>query len=356
MKRLKDNNIRVIHIPEICQYNEFIDRTINIQKKKNINVLDTGICIDAERSGTNNLLDALKYKQNNEDKLVIHFHWPEKLYKNVSFEEFKRQIDILKENDIKLVKTIHNLKPHEMAEENKLKDDYLYNKLDGIILFSKSQLESFTEINNSKKAEEVIPHPNYNIKKTDEKSILKEKEFVLCVPGRIRQYKQTDIILEILNKIKNDKVKILVVGKPDDKQSIEKLKKCSSNNLKCIFEFVPSNELEKYLKNSDMVLLTHKKIWTSGIAILSGNLGVPLVGTLPKIFEDYNYNELGYFLEKDEEMNSKKLTKLINLAISDGKDIMNSKAQKLKKILAENSDEKIGKLYFRFYNNLFDKE
>lgn len=353
---MKDNNIKVIHIPEICQYNEFIDRTITIQKNKNITVLDTGICIDAETGGTNNLLDALKYKKNGNDKLVVHFHWPEKLYKDLSFEEFKRQIEILKGNDIKLVKTLHNLSPHEMTSDNKLKDDYLYNKLDGVILFSKSQLESYIEVKNITKKVEVIPHPNYNIKEMNEKAISNEKKFTLCVPGRIRQYKQTDIILDILDEIKNDKVQILVVGKPDDKQIIEKLKKSSSNSLKCIFKFVPSNELVIYLKNSDMVLLTHKKIWTSGIAILSGNLGITLVGTLPKIFEDYNYNELGYFLEKDEEPNSKNLIKLINLAISDGKITMNRKAQNLKDILSKNTDKEIGKMYYKFYNNLFDKE
>lgn len=355
MKKLKDN-IKVIHIPEICQYNEFIERTINIQKKQKLDVLETGICIDADIGGTNNLLDVLKYKINKDDKLVVHFHWPEKLYKNISFEEFKRQINVLKDNNIKLVKTIHNLNPHEMVEEDRLKDEYLYSKLDGIILFSKSQLKSYIEVNNSGKSKVIIPHPNYNVEKNKKDLNLKEEEFILCVPGRIRRYKQTDIILEVLAQIKNDNVKILIIGKPDDKQSIEKLEKCSNNNLKCKFEFVSSKELENYLTNSDMVLLTHKKIWTSGIAVLAGNLGVPLVGTLPKIFEDYNYNELGYFLEKGKELNSDNLIELINSAISDGKNKMYNKAQKLKEILDENKDENIGELYFVFYNNLFEKE
>lgn len=172
--------------------------------------------------------------------------------------------------------------------------------------------------------------------------------------GRIRQYKQTDMILEVLKELNDDRIKILVVGKPDDEKSILNLKKCSNKNLKCIFDFVTSEQLEKYLKSSDIALLTHKKIWTSGIAILAGNLEIPLVGKLPKIFEDYNYSELGYFLEEGYELNSENLTQLIRKAIIDGKEKRELKARRLKELLDENNDEKIGKLYFDFYNKLFD--
>lgn len=349
------NSIKVIHIPEICEYNEFIERTISIQRKSGISVPNTGICIDADRSGTNTLLDVLKYK-NDTEKIIVHFHWPEKLYKDICFEEFKKQIDILKKNKIKLVKTIHNLMPHEMAVENKLKDDYLYENLDGIVLFSRSQLKKYREINNIQKKAEIIPHPNYEIHNYKKNPIKNKSEIILCVPGRIRQYKQTDIILDVLDNLNDEKIKIIVVGKPDDKESIRRLKTYSKDNLKCIFEFVSSDELENYLKESDMVLLTHKKIWTSGIAILSGNLEVPLVGTLPKIFEDYNYNELGYFLKEDKELNSKSLTKLIRQAILDGREERQNKAERLKKILEDNDDKKIGSLYIKFYDSLFDKE
>ena len=347
------NAIKVIHIPEICKYNEFINRTSEIQNKVGIDVISANICIDGDNVGTNELEDALKYKISKNDKMIIHFHWPEKLYKQIEYEKFKKSIIELKNNNVKLVKTIHNLNPHEMIEDDKNKEEFLLNELDGIILFSNSQLEAYKKKIDFKGKIDVIPHPNYKIqgnytiKNT-------EGQYVLCVPGRIRKYKQTQIILNVLDSLKDINVKVVVVGKPDDVESVEMLKKYSGKNLECNFNFVSSKDLEDYIINSDMVLLTHKEIWTSGIAILAANLGKTLVGTLPKVFEDYDKEKIGYFLKSGDRMTDEKMVKLIRQAIDDGKEKNYEKGMLLGEILSKNNKKIIGNLYKEYYEDLYN--
>lgn len=346
------NKIKVIHVPEICKYNEFISRTEEIQENSNIEVLKPNICIDGDDDGTKNLKDVLKYTNSVNERVVVHFHWPEKLYKDLDYETFKDTILKLKDNNIKLVKTIHNLTPHEVIAEDKKKEDLLIENLDGIILFSKSQLKTYQKVKKYNGKATVIPHPNYKV----EENIKEDKpnqDFVLCIPGRIRKYKQTDIILRVLELLKDYNVKVVIVGKPDDLESVERLKKYSNDNLKYNFNFVSSKELEKYIFDSDMVLLTHKYIWTSGIAILTANLGTTLIGTLPKIFEEFDSNQIGYFLKSGEDMTAEKMADLIKKAISEGKEEVYIKGNTLKKILNKNNDELIGNLYKRFYEELF---
>ena len=348
---MKDK-IKVLHVPEICEYNEFIERTIEIQKKNNIEVLRPNICIDGTENGSNNLEDILEYIENENEKVVIHFHWAEKLYKQLTFLEFKRAIENLKNKNVRIVKTIHNLRPHEMEEEHENKENFLNNSLDGIIFFSKSQMNSYNEIKGQHIKRTVIPHPNYKIENI-KKDISQNNQYTLCVPGRIRKYKQTYIILEVLKKLKKYNIKIIVAGKPDDEESVKALRENSSPDLICDFRFLGSEELKKCIETSDMVLLTHKKIWTSGIAILAANIGTTLIGTLPKTFEEYNSEQVGYFLKNNEEMTADKMIKLIEKAILDGKKEIYNRGQVLKEIIGRNTDELIGKLYKNFYEGLF---
>ncbi len=348
------SKLKVVHVPEVCEYNEFVERTCDIQEKAGIEVIRPNVCIDGDiNTGSNDLRNVLKYKKP-DDKMVIHFHWPEKMYKTIPYEDYRDMLYALKESGVKFVKTTHNLKPHEMKEEDKKKDDLVYSLLDGYALFSDSQLRAYVKENEVNALTKVIPHPNYKVH-SKEYDNTDDKPFVLCIPGRIRKYKQTEIITDVIKALDGYNVRLYVVGKPDDADSVELLNACSSDKLVCNFNFVTSEELENYIKNSDMVLLTHKKIWTSGIAVLAANIGTTLVGSLPKIFEDYDKDKIGYFLDLDSEMTSEKMTELIKKAISDGRQTMNSKAQNLKKIIDQNTDEAIGKLYLEMYGELFDE-
>ena len=354
---MKDN-FKVIHIPEICEYNDFINETSNIQKKVNIQIIKPNICIDGEskKGCSNNMKDIFKYMSfERNENIVVHFHWPEKLYKNVDLEIFKKDIMELKNKNIKLVKTIHNLKPHEMGSDDIKKEEFLFTNLDGVIFFSKSQLEYFKDKYNLYKNVEIIPHPNYKIVTNKIKSESKGKQYILCVPGRIRKYKQTKIIIETMELLKDYNIKVKVIGKPDDKESVQLLKKYSriNNNLHCDFRFFPMEELERHILESDATLLTHEFIWTSGIAVLSADLSVPLIGTLPKNFEEYEIKRIGYFLDSNKKMTAMHLGKLIEQAINDGRKNNQAKGNDLKRLLEKNSDEEIAKLYKKFYQQLF---
>lgn len=355
---MKDN-IKVVHIPEICEYNDFIKRTSDIQKHANIEIIEPNICIDGEKAeGSNNLEDIFKYMNfEKNEKMIVHFHWPEKLYKKLDLETFQKYITDLKSKNIKLVKTIHNLKPHEMANEDNKKEEFLFKNLDGAIFFSKSQLECFNKKYNLNINTGIIPHPNYKIRKNKSKNNGKENQYIFCVPGRIRKYKQTEIIIKTMELLKryDYDIKINVIGKPDDQESVQLLKDYSEINEKlfCDFRFLPIEELESYILESDAVLLTHEFIWTSGIAILSANLGVALIGTLPKNFEEYDIEKIGYFLNSNEKIDAVQLAKLIKKAIDDGKTNIQAKGNNLKSLFEKNNDDKIAKLYKQFYQKLF---
>ena len=343
--------INVIHIPEKCYFNDFIERTIKIQSLTNINVLDTNICFDGFEGSTYDLDSINAYSDELKRNLIVHFHWPEKLYSNVSPQKLIQWIKDAKKLGVSFVKTVHNLKAHEKSLQTNV-DSQFDQLMDGFIFFSEAQRKYFDSSFEYNGITRIIPHPNYLTEYCflDKHKISNHSWHFLCI-GRIRTYKQFQIIEDLLKYTSNKNLIITVAGKPDDIEICDKLDLYSKidKRLKCIFEFLSHDKMKTLMCSADAILLPYPEVWSSGIAVLASNLGCPLVGKQPYMFKDYNASETGVFDTSDRKLDSKMLCELIETAMFIGKKELFIRARKMHDILKDNNDEYLSRLYQDLY-------
>ena len=342
----------VYHIPEQCRFNSFIERTEMIQRSMEIKVLQPKICYDGFAGASNDLHQLIPVAKTK--RVIIHFHWPEKLYRETEKENFFETLDILKKLGTLFVYTVHNLRPHEQVEE----EDWLQRLLEYIdcyIVFSYAQKEYISST--TSKRVEVVPHPNYVISLDGKKNRVEDKEWRFLLPGRIRGYKHYEHVIGALKLIKQDIV-VKVVGKPDDPKIIELLKEYGKTDprLICIDEFLPEKEFTELFFDIDVVVLPYPEIWNSGVAVMAGNTLTPIIGAFPMMFADYRRQEIGLFSSESIRMNDKLLASLIQNALCIGKEKMKAKAENLWNALQANDDRYIGEKYYHIYDTLVNGE
>lgn len=343
------SNIFVIHIPERCVYNPFIDRTIEIQERVGIINLRPGICNDGGYNSSYDLNVIENLPENVIDNLVIHFHWPEKLYCGINEEKLLDWVKKMKERGVRFVKTIHNLKPHEQVD----RESEIVGLMDGIVFFSNAQKEYYMSNYNFTGIKKVIPHPNYHINSPVSSNPENKKWKLLCV-GRVREYKQLEIICEILRRLPDEDITIRIAGKPDEKKVVKILTDYSivDSRLHCDFEFLSEEKLASFLYESDAVLLPYTQVWSSGVAILCANYKKPLIGKIPYMFRDYQADQIGVFDSTEMDMNTDMMLDLILNSIKQGKEILQSKALNLHHLCENNSDKLIGIKYKELYSEV----
>lgn len=342
----------VLHIPEECAYNSFIQRTREIQEGIGITVLRLNICNDGGNYSNYNLELVENLPENIIENLMIHFHWPEKLYCRMNEDELIQWIKKMKRRGVKFVKTIHNLKPHEDMES---KESTFVNLMDGITFFSNAQMQYYKKNNAYDGIMKVIPHPNYRVQKIETVDEIKANQDwnLLCI-GRVRAYKQFDIICDVLKKLNNKNIHISVVGKPDDMNTVEIIEDYAKKDsrLGYCFRFLSEEDVVRYFSDADMMLLPYGQVWSSGMAILCANLGKPIIGKMPYMFRDYDAEKIGVFDTTFKDLDSDKLIELLKESMDYGKSEMKLRAQNLHHLCNENSDEVIGNLYDTFYSEV----
>ena len=132
--------------------------------------------------------------------------------------------------------------------------------------------------------------PIYSFYSDLEKGGEKEKfgfhsdDIVLLFFGYVRKYKGLDILLEALPEAIrfNKRIKLLVVGEFYDPQEeytsiIEKHN--LGDSVRVVNQFVPNEEIEKYYKAADVVMLPYRSATQSGILNLAYGFYLPVIAT-----------------------------------------------------------------------------
>lgn len=357
MNEVKKESISVLHIPEVCAFNEFINRISDIQIKSSINVARLDFCND-EPEMKKCSFSAKDVLRRMSGKRILHFHWPEKLLRNIDIDYFVDELKTLKVNGVKFVYTVHNLQPHEaMNREDGIARFYEYfdKNVDGYVVFSDYQKKVFSGMNPQIAREKIccIPHPNYVIddgvqegKSWHEKlNIPKDKKIIILL-GRVRNYKNFDLFIDIARNYKKDDFYFVLAGLPFNEEIRDRIIETSKgvNNFRYYFDFLSEQDLHALLSEVKAVAMIYDHPWSTGVGILAGNMKKPLIGFLPAMFADY-HEKIGFFIE--EEMEIDKLIQLIDQMPEDNKE-----GENFYNVLSLNTDELLGNLYFNFYNNI----
>ena len=174
-----------------------------------------------------------------------------------------------------------------------------------------------------------MPHGNYtpfiNVKNDKEKSrkrlAIPNDKKVLLFFGIIKQVKGLDVLLHALKDVikESSDVLLLIAGKPweDDFTNYQRI--IHENNLSdyCLLhtKFIPHADVEHYYCAADLVVLPYKKIYQSGVLVMTLSYGKPaLVSDLPPLKEVVTDMQTAFLFESE---NSISLAEKLNLILLD---------------------------------------
>jgi len=253
--------------------------------------------------------NVLKYKTN-----FLHMHWIDGFsglssrnrYKAlVKFFLFKIDIFLAKYFlNTKIIWTIHNLHSHMNYYPNLevLSRKFFAKKVDKIIChcdYAKTEIKKIYGASEEKL--NIINIGSYykrytnkiSREKAREQLKIKNDELIFLIFGPIRPYKGIIRLIKSFKDIRrNENVKLMIVGKPVDKQLTTKIINLINNNPMYIskFGFIPEREIQIYMNASDIVVFSYNKILTSAGILLAMSFEKPIIaprlGCIPETLDD----------------------------------------------------------------------
>ena len=210
----------------------------------------------------------------------------------------------------KLVMTVHNVLPHEPAEGDLALYGSFYRDCDLLIVHndaSKQELKDKCGISDKKIA--VIPRGLYTTytKESDARDADPRRHF-LCF-GRIRPYKGVDILLKAISLMsEDDRNKCLFIIRG------EQYPKLDPTNYRALIrdygisdcvefsnERVPEEEIPFLMGNADALLFPYRKIYGSGVLLMSYTYEVPVIASdVPTFVEGTDQGQAGVLFRSED--------------------------------------------------------
>ena len=180
--------------------------------------------------------------------------------------------------------------------------------------------ELLSKLNDQNKIS-VIPHGDYN-NFVDSLPYMPKinSKLNLLFFGQIKKVKGLEILLEALYNLKNiaSKFKLTIAGKPwgiDRQNYLNLIKEYELEDMVVTnFNYIPNEEISKYFKNCDLVVLPYKKIYQSGVLLLAMSYGrAVLCSDLEPFKEIIKDNKSGYIFKSEDVLDlAKKLEYIYN--------------------------------------------
>lgn len=243
---------------------------------------------------------------------VLHIHWLEQIFwqsreslKSISIcaAALLRTVDLFKRRGVKVVWTIHNIKPHEMTWRRQivwpvLLPQYL-RRVDTAITMTEVArevvLSNFPVLR--KKNVAVIPHGHYRDaypndiprRAARQRLGIPNGAVVLLFFGMVRDYKNVSLLIDVFKRVADDSIHLLIAGPCRDQDLRSELLAATADelNIKVNLSDISADEVQVYMNAADLVVLPFKDILNSGSAMLAlsfnRRLLVPSRGSLPEL-------------------------------------------------------------------------
>ena len=230
----------------------------------------------------------------------------------------------------KIVLTVHDVSSFSNSSNSSIIEKLIYKLTDRIITHNEfSKLEILNVNADSSSCISIVPHGSYtpfiNIQYDKEKSKeqlgIPNNRRILLFFGMIKKVKGLEVLLSALKGVikKNTDVLLVIAGRVWENDFSAYQKIIDENNLSEYIllhtKFIPQEDVEHYYCASDLVILPYKKIYQSGVLMMTLSYERPaLVSDLPPLKEIISDNENG-FLFKTENVSD--LTAKLNGILSD---------------------------------------
>lgn len=234
------------------------------------------------------------------DPGVFNIQWPDPILQpspgpfsaQLALDEFTESLLRYKARGGRLVWTVHNVVPHEGKfrwAEVQL-GALLAEQADVVHLLSEATIEAaapYYTIDPAKAV--VIEHSSYDGLYPDwisregarERLGLLPSERVLVTVGGVRPYKGLDRLVDVFDELSrtDPSLRLLIAGRPGKlARSASFEKRCLDHpRIEALFEFVPDDQLQVWMRAADLAVLPYRNILNSGSFLLAQSFGLPVV-------------------------------------------------------------------------------
>lgn len=227
---------------------------------------------------------------------VWHLHWPENrlidpnpLWAAVQTLRLLAEMRAARARGTKIIWTVHNLKQHEGRHPH-LEPHFWHHfirLLDGWIALSpdgKALAEAkFPALRG--KPSFIVPLGHYRgcypdmVSRAEARRALgvPETARVVSFAGHIRAYKNVPHLVRTFRELPEPDLALLIVGRAKDAWLEDEIRTSAGDDprIKLFLEFVPNDEMQLYLRASDLLALPYQDILNSSSAMLALSFGVP---------------------------------------------------------------------------------
>lgn len=211
---------------------------------------------------------------------VLHVHWPEVLIRHP-----RRVIRWLKSMLLlvfilrlrlqrkAIVRTVHNLKPHETGDAIERLTLRVLDRTTTMWLV----LNEATPVP-SEAPTALIPHGHYRdwYHEPSPDEVVRGR---LLAFGLIRAYKGMDDLVESFIGLSDRELSLHIAGKPDSAETSRTLReKCDADHrISLDLRFIPDKDLIREIGQAEMVILPYREVHNSGVALLALSMNRPII-------------------------------------------------------------------------------
>lgn len=257
-------------------------------------------------------------KKNNKNLNILHFHWPERIWRYGRFTENVRSIIFLqnylrfsKKLHYKIIWTVHNILPHEDPTLlDKLGQSVIVKNADLLITHSACALNDVEEIYHPRCQSVIMPHGNYkNIypEPRDRDSIVRKfnldpKLPIFCCIGYIKRYKGFLLACEAFAELDN-KAQLVVGGLMCDNMDAYRKLIARSQNITLIPRSLTEQEFSDIISVSEAVILPYQKITSSGVLLAAWSMGRAVIASNLPFFKEMipKGSNFGFLFKKGDK-------------------------------------------------------
>ncbi|MCK4815088.1 glycosyltransferase, partial [bacterium] len=250
---------------------------------------------------------------------ILHLHWlPWFEWRITSFLRlslFVLRLFVVHFLGIKLVWTVHNLRPHESKCPKvdwlvRILITRLTNTLITHTKWAKQQVVSTWRLRHSQKVL-IIPHGNYidcYENKIDQTTARKRlcicnSKLVILFLGEIKPYKGVLQLIDTFKLLGQERTHLVIAGRPlnDELTSAIRKKIQGCNNIKFAPGFVADDQIQVFMNASDIVVFPYRTILTSGAVILAMSFGRPCIAPRIGCISDILDEEGSFLYDSDDD-------------------------------------------------------
>ena len=226
--------------------------------------------------------------------------------------------------------------------------------IDGIIVhnqFSKSEFEKNFKFNGKTS---IIPHGNYLPFVETQPLNSKSPLINILFFGQIKEVKGIDVLLDAMEKVvkKSNHYHLTIAGRPwktEVKYYEDKIKKMGlSNHVTTHFKYIKDEDVDQLYKNASIIVMPYKKIYQSGVLLLSLSYGRTVIASdLSPFKEVISDGENGFLFESENS------SSLSNCILKLNHQLIEDTTENSKHLISQKYDwVKIGKATLKFYTSL----